>query len=195
VTAAAVAQTVGARTQRKNYRRGRRRAWMLPRGISRDDDVQPSYRSMDCPGLCCCGFDFVTITVCIPICISVALLSPWQRAVRVGTIHNATLTVSAIIRLKMTEHLEQACGAVGSGDPSCSDVAPLVVREQNRSLAEWNRWCVKSSTTNANKNTKIYTIYLWHRSNPQQDASTVGASNKPRSGALEARHYASNCLK
>ena len=83
------------------------------------------------PGLCCCGFDFVTITFCIPICISGALLSPWQRAVRVRTIHNATLTVSAIIRLKLTEHLEQACGAVGSGDPSCSDVALSVLRESN----------------------------------------------------------------
>ena len=38
-------------------------------------------------------------------------------------------------------------------------------------------------------------IYLSHRSNPQQAASAVGASNKSRSGALEARHCASNCLE
>jgi hypothetical protein len=38
-------------------------------------------------------------------------------------------------------------------------------------------------------------IYLRHSSNPQQAASAVGASNKSRSGALEARHCAYNCQR
>ena len=44
------------------------------------------------------------------------------------------------------------------------------------------------------KNTK-HQIYLQHRSNPQQAARAVGASNKSHSRALEARYYASSCLE